>query len=458
MKLAGYNSRAFESVAPKLGHQPTFDGLRGWAMIAVLFAHGSYVMFASLAASVDVFFVVSGFLITTLLLEENRKTRTISLRNFYKRRALRLLPMLYLVIAATVLGIFVTMQMHGAEATAGVPGNTTYGELWSMTKSDAITASFYLYHVVHPVGLELIEGGWPEIRPLIQLWSLSVEEHFYVFGVLITLWAVRRRWVTQLMVAFVAFYLFVAIARATGHVGPQLAWYQRPDSIMLGVVLAFVNARMGSSTSPRFRRNLALAATVSAVLFAATVFVGTGFARPLGLFVPFSPDAGGSLNDGLYWGKFGFTICSAAIAVIVIAMVRLDQHWIKPLLSWKPIQGVGVRSYSIYLIHVPLWLILINLVPSNQGMAVLVYLPALVVTTLLAHRYVERPMMKLKNRSSAPVATTGDATPTTPANDRVRMISPTDPGSEQPSPLVPEVIDLREIPAQTTEPPPERAG
>ncbi|MCZ7628099.1 MAG: acyltransferase [Microthrixaceae bacterium] len=151
----------FTSVAPKLGHQPPLDGLRGYFMVAVLFAHFSYANFASFAAAVDVFFVVSGFLITTLLLEEDRKSGSISLRNFYKRRALRLLPMLYIVIGVTVVSIFVAMTIYGTNTTAGVPDDITYGQLWEITKSDAVAGAFYVYHVIHPVGIEILTGEFP---------------------------------------------------------------------------------------------------------------------------------------------------------------------------------------------------------------------------------------------------------------------------------------------------------
>lgn len=371
-------------------------------MVAVLFAHFSYFDFASFAAAVDVFFVVSGFLITTLLLEEDRKSGSISLRNFYKRRALRLLPMLYIVIGVTVVAIFLAMTIHGSGATAGLPDDITYGDLWARTKSDAVAASFYLYHVIHPVGAEILVDGVPEIRPLIQLWSLSVEEHYYVFGVLITLFAVRRRLVDPLMALFLAAYVFISAGRLSGHVGPLLAWYQRPDAIMLGVVLALWNAKLPGELTGRFQQVTRHAATLAAITFAATVFVGTTFARPFGVFVPFSPAEGGSLDDGLYWGEFGFTVCSFCTAVVVFAMVRTPDHWLRPVLSWKPAIVIGVRSYAIYLIHVPLFVILVNFVPGEPIVAVIAYLPLLVATTELGHRFVERPLMRLKTRAATP--------------------------------------------------------
>ncbi len=86
----------FRTRAPKLGHQPALDGIRGYGIIAVLLGH-SFIngWVQSFAAVVDIFFVVSGFLIITLLLEESNKMGSVNLRNFYRRRALRLLPVLF---------------------------------------------------------------------------------------------------------------------------------------------------------------------------------------------------------------------------------------------------------------------------------------------------------------------------------------------------------------------------
>ncbi|HQF96655.1 MAG TPA: acyltransferase, partial [Microthrixaceae bacterium] len=139
----------FVSRAPKLGYFPPFDGVRGGAMIMVLLAHLSYSQFASFAASVDMFFVISGFLITTLLLEEHRKTDRVDMGEFYWRRAFRLFPMLYATLAATVLGALATGKAQ------------LFKEAWQ----DALAAGLYVYHVVHPVGIEINTSQFPHHRP-----------------------------------------------------------------------------------------------------------------------------------------------------------------------------------------------------------------------------------------------------------------------------------------------------
>jgi peptidoglycan/LPS O-acetylase OafA/YrhL len=383
----------FVSRAPKLGYAAPLDGMRGIGVVLVIFVHATFEPFGAFAGTVDMFFVVSGFLITTLLLEEDRRSGRVDLRRFYTRRALRLFPLLYLVLAGTLL------------AALGVHLLTDNRDLLDKAISDVIAGATYTYHVVHPVHIELVGGGAPEIRPLLHLWSLSVEEHFYLFGVLVVLGAVRRRWATQLALFFVAAWIAIGVARLTGHVGPRFAWYQRPDALLLGVALAVLNAKLPTELAPSVQRLMRRGVTAATVLLVVTVFVGTWFARPLGLFVPFLVPEGGSLRDGLYWGEFGFSLVSLSIAVMVLGLARCPDHRVGRFLSWKPFTTVGARSYAIYLLHVPLGVLLLETVGKrSEGLALLLYVPLLVAATEIAHRCVERPAMRFKTRTNQPGA------------------------------------------------------
>jgi peptidoglycan/LPS O-acetylase OafA/YrhL len=391
----------FVSTAPKLGFAAPLDGLRAVAIVLVLLAHGSYVGFASFVGGVDVFFVVSGFLITTLLLDEDREFGKVSLKDFYVRRALRLLPLLFLVLAATLGGAVV---LHLAKV--GDP------EFLATAWSDVWAGALYLSHVVHPVHQEVVAGGAPLERPLIQLWSLSVEEHFYLFGVLGILLFVARKWMRTLAVLLIGAWLFIGTARALGHVGPVLAWWQRPDSIFLGVLLAVGNAHLSPDLfTDTVRKWLGRAAAVAAVVGGWVLFVGTVFAKPLGVHLPFSPEPGGNLRDSLYWGRLGFSLVALCSAVVVIAVVRIPDSRLARALSVTPLRAVGRRSYAIYLIHVPLFLLMREALGNKfgDGVVLLLYLPALVISVELAHRLVERPMGRLRHRyapAGSPAAVT----------------------------------------------------
>lgn len=399
----------FVSRAAKLGYTGPFDGMRGAGLLAVLLAHAAYFDFASLAIAVDMFFVISGFLIVTLILEEDRSTGRLSFRNFYVRRALRLFPVLYLVLILTLLGALVIGNKTDP-ADEKLVGITPQG-LVDKTVNDVASAGLYMYHVVHPVHHELVAGhppalpegsslGAPEHRPLIQVWSLSVEEHFYLIAAILSVFVIRRRLAVPLIVVFVALWAFVGVARALGHVGFREMWYQRPDALLLGVALAFLHALVPKEWSERATRRLVMAGYAAWVILAGTVFVGTVFARKAGVFVKFLPDSGDFLRDGLYWGRFGFTISSACFAVIVWSLVRVPDQPIARWLSAGWLRALGRRSYVVYIVHVPLAVLIdVGLRSTlSEGGRLLLYVPLLVITSEVLHRFVEQPALKLKHR------------------------------------------------------------
>ena len=384
----------FVGNADRLGHVAPLDGLRGIAMLMVLLAHANYETFASFSASVDMFFVISGFLITTLILEEHAKKGSMDVKEFYLRRAVRLFPMLYLTLAVSMVGALAV-------------GKTS---LIKETVNDVLSAGLYVYHVVHPVGKEILTSSFPVHRPLVQIWSLSVEEHFYLVAAIITIVVIKFNLPKLLLALFGGIWLFVAIARATGHVGWDMMWYQRPDSLLVGVMAAYINALMPRTLSDRATRVLVWAATVGAAVIVFTVFIGTKFASPFGLFVQFSPfDHKSSLHDGLYWGKFGFSIVNVCMGLMIIAMVRQREWWLARWTSVKPFRAVGVRSYCIYLIHVPLGVLLLEAWPnkSTAPYVALAYLILLPLLTELSYRYVEQAVLtKRRNRQQAAKAKT----------------------------------------------------
>lgn len=379
------------SNADRLGYFGPFDGIRGIGMVMVLLAHLSYASFSSFAVAVDMFFVISGFLITTLLLEEHDRSEGINMASFFWRRAFRLFPMLYTTLAATVLGAWAS----------------GHRDLFDRALNDALAAAFYVYHVVHPVGIEIETSSFPEHRPLIQLWSLSVEEHFYLIAAFMTLFVVRRSLAKPLIALFLAGWAFIAVARLTGHVGPRFAWYQRPDSLMIGTALAYIHALLPRQLGDPAQRALRAAGAVAVVVLGVTILVGTKLV-PLRIHRQFSPyDGTSQLTDAWYWGRFGFSIANLCLGVLVLAMVRNREWILNRFLSLRAFREIGVRSYCLYLLHVPLAVVLFetfaeinpdtgDFAPSG-GLAV-TYLIALVVLTELCHRFIEQPMIAYGKR------------------------------------------------------------
>ena len=147
MTTAGATSSPYVSEAPRLGFVGGFDGVRGIGILMVLFNHAYSNLSPSFAGIIDVFFVMSAFLITTLLLQEHRDTSTINMRKFYSRRAVRLLPSVYLCIVAW----FVVTILFARERLTTLV-------------AESAAAVTYLYEIFFPVGLgaldpRLVPGG-----------------------------------------------------------------------------------------------------------------------------------------------------------------------------------------------------------------------------------------------------------------------------------------------------------
>ena len=173
---------------PTEGFRPDLEGLRAVAVVLVLLYHASVPEFAGGYIGVDVFFVLSGFLITGLLLREVRRTGTISLPTFYARRARRLLPAAALVLLVTIVATVLVMP---ALRVPDVAGDAASAALYVSNMRFAIQATDYLQADLAP-------------SPILHFWSLSVEEQFYVFWPAIVLLVARARGNVDRRIAIVA--------------------------------------------------------------------------------------------------------------------------------------------------------------------------------------------------------------------------------------------------------------
>src|SRR5919199_2143905 len=220
----------------RLSYLPGLDGLRAFAVIAVLFYHAELSWIRGGFLGVEVFFVISGYLITTLLLTEWHQLGRINLVGFWLRRARRLLPALYLLLVVTL-----------AFAVVFLPGEA------ARLRDDALAAFGYVtnWYLIFNNESYFETVGRPSL--LQHLWSLAVEEQFYVLWPLlltIALWgvALRRRWKRRRLA------LFIALAGAVGSallmatlfqpgVDPSRVYYgtdTRVAGLLFGATLAFV--------------------------------------------------------------------------------------------------------------------------------------------------------------------------------------------------------------------------
>ena len=319
-------------LARKLPHVPALDGLRGLALLLVMLAHTEllflpgwnlhdhgYGYLGGTALGVDIFFVLSGFLITAFFLAKTANDRPGKLRTFYKGRALRLLPaLLFLLLVQFIYAVIVHESMHAEQQT--ILGALLYATNW-----------FWV-------------AGRPLAIGMNHLWTLSIEEQFYLLWplLLLAVLGLRRRTSTVSFVIVLG-VLAVTINRAVlwFHGATETALYvrtdTRADSLLIGALLAQLWVR---GHTPR--RGLNPVGWASAVFMTLCVV----FARPVRYLV-YRPQ-----NGFLYLG--GYTLFALATAGLILAVV--ERQWSgAPLVALRPLRALGRVSYSVYLWHLPVF-------------------------------------------------------------------------------------------------------
>jgi peptidoglycan/LPS O-acetylase OafA/YrhL len=342
--------------AAHLGYRKALDGIRGVAVLLVLLYHLPLGVPNVGHVGVMMFFALSGFLITTLLLEERHTFARIDLPQFYRRRALRLLPALIAVLTVIVaLDLIVGSQ-------AGY-------------RRPALFALFYVANWA-------IIGG-VDFHHINHTWSLAIEEHFYLLWPL-TLVLVLRNHEKKIL-------LWIAVAGAVASWGLRVSLWAsgaslpriiyatdtRLDSLLIGCIFAIV----GWQSIQRVPH------------------VVTGAALATFAIVIVIPD---------HWFQFaiGFTAVPVATVIIIAGCLTSRGAW--TVLGHRPLAPIGRISYGLYLWHLPIYGFVFKYgagLPRAAQSIGAVLLSFAVAS--LSFRFVERPFLRLKRRR------TGSAAPTT---------------------------------------------
>jgi peptidoglycan/LPS O-acetylase OafA/YrhL len=358
-----------------LGHRPALDGIRGIAWTVVFFSHALTLPFAIGQVSMFVFFSLSGFLITALLLEERSRTGLVSLRNFFARRALRLLPALGFLLAGWLVVVLAT-RGH-APWTTTVPGGGTGTGTSPWVALEGVGAAL------------LYVTNWAEIAswfsgyvPLGHLWSLAVEEQFYLLWspAVVLLLAHRRRAVVGWAAALAATASFLDVALRDGHgvsLTLDMSTDTRAGAFLVGAALAVAWSQraswLGAVTGPGRRPTVAGALLVLA--WGSWVFAHRVHSS---VFI-------------LTW-----VAVSVAAGLLVVAFLG-DHKDARPGVVGSPVTTyVGRRSYGLYLWHY-IWLTWL----AGMGLpGVPLALAATFATAEASWRLVERPALARKRRFS----------------------------------------------------------
>ena len=362
-----------------LGYQPALDGMRGVAVSLVVLIHtvgwprGGYL-------GVDIFFALSGFLITVLLLQEWEAHADISLKAFYLRRVFRLVPALVVTVAVYLVIVTVNAFMGNQVGFSGAESNNVIGAL------------------LGPLYVQNIAVAWdlPWQGELTHLWSLATEEQFYLLWPLSILMLLRagmsrtsvRRLLVALVVAIFCWrWIAVSIGVSARHLffGPDM----RFDSILVGCIAGMT---FGSPARRRLQaRSMRRLAMVACVILALPIVL--------------SPD-GHDLSSLGYLYRGWFTLIAVAATIIVVACVEDPAAPLTRLLSNRHLVFLGRLSYSLYLWHVLVIYVVIRAATVAFGpgwgegnlLLAVIEIPLSIAAAYASYRYVELPFLRRKRK------------------------------------------------------------
>ncbi len=372
------------------------DGLRALAVGAVVVYHANHGWLPGGFLGVEVFFVISGYLITLLLIGEHERNGRISLRAFWRRRFRRLLPALYLTLAAVAVYLaFCWRAAQGrvrGDLVAGLTYTTNWFQIWVGQSYTAIEA----------------------FAPLRHLWSLAVEEQFYLVWPLLMVLVVRlgRDRIPRVGAALVVLSVAIATATALAFVPGDvettcpagggrgyatvfgrcininealyLGSFSRAGGLALGAAMAMLWRPVAIMRGPlrRRARRLDLVALVGAAGLGLLMWRVTlsGPGRQLGI----------RYSTVLFRGGF---LLTGVATVLVIGAVTHQRTAAHRLMAIAPLRWVGMRSYGIYLFHWPIFQVLRRgLAPELSALRFAIGAVVTCVAAELSFRYVEMPV------------------------------------------------------------------
>ncbi|QUM68192.1 acyltransferase family protein [Staphylococcus delphini] len=364
MFVWNFNQRDRKPISPR--YMPGLDGIRAVAVIAIIIYHLNPQWLWGGFLGVDTFFVISGYLITSLLLTEYHNTGKIELTSFWLRRVKRLIPaVLFLVMGVLVLTlIFMPTEIQKVRA-------------------DSIAAIFYVsnwWYIMQNV--DYFEQF--AVQPLKHLWSLAIEEQFYlVFPiVLLSLLSFIRR-LKSIRIIFLILLVISMITMMVLYVPNEnvarvyFGTDTRIQTLLMGVLLALVwpPFQLKAKVNRKMRMMIDTAGVVGlAILFICFKFVS-------------------ETNSILYYG--GFFLISAVTLLVIASSVHPSGYFAK-FLGNKVFTFIGSRSYSLYLWHYPIIVLIHHQFVQGQ-IPPLVYVVEILLMVLMAefsYKFIEQPFRK----------------------------------------------------------------
>ena len=351
----------------RMGYQPALDGLRALSVMAVILYHAGIHWIPGGFIGVEVFFVVSGFLITALLIDEQHVSGKVSLKQFWIRRARRLLPALFTMLVVALVAVTFFAKDSAADFRRDVVPALAYFSNW-----------WQIYFVETPY---FAANSLPMLR---HLWSLAVEEQWYVLWPVVFTFVLGNkripRWISAVVIGLLATGVMVGTALAfiadneTRINFLYLSTLTRSSGLLLGAALACA-WRPWKKAVTKFAKTRSF---VSDALALAAFAV-------LGYIAAFIHAA----DERLYVG--GLAAATVASAVIIAVVVRSGNSLVKKVLSIPLLVEIGRRSYGLYLWHWPIFVVTSARLSSTR----LAYaLTATVIVNEFVYQFIEVPTRK----------------------------------------------------------------
>jgi peptidoglycan/LPS O-acetylase OafA/YrhL len=351
----------------RMGYQPALDGLRALSVIAVILYHAGIQWIPGGFIGVEVFFVVSGFLITSLMIDEQHVLGKVSLKQFWIRRARRLLPALFAMLIASLVAVTFFAKDSAPDFRQDVLPALGYFSNW-----------WQIYFVDTPY---FAANSLPMLR---HLWSLAVEEQWYVLWPIVFVFVLGNkripRWISAVVIGLLAAAVMVGTAWAftadneTRINFLYLSTITRSSGLLLGAALACI-WHPWKKAVVRFAKVRSGLADVLAL----------GAFATLGYISAFIHVA----DEQLYRG--GLAAATVASAVIIAVVVRSGTSLVKRALSFPLLVEIGRRSYGLYLWHWPIFVIAGARLSSIR----LAYaLTATVIINEFVYQFIETPARK----------------------------------------------------------------
>jgi len=359
-------------------HVPALDGIRGVAVMLVFISHFHWILskktgysqvtpwkfinrtFEAGFLGVDIFFVLSGFLITSLLLKDHANKQPGMVGRFYKRRALRLLPALY---ALLIVDFFVAWLEN---ARMDFQWRTTWRALLYLNNWNVVWN---------------FRGSRKDLG---HLWSLGIEEQFYIVWPAVVLLMLALKLHHQIIITVLSLAIAAIVVHRINLWNDDIYWLfiyirtdTRVDSLLVGALFAYVyrHYRVPSQV-------LNWAATLC--------FAGL-------IYIKYELDASPFIM------KTGFTVIAVLAGIIILAAAEGAWFASRVLIS-RPLTIIGKVSYGLYLWHLPVFLILGRHVTSGpKPLRLLIGIIVASVVTVISWFFIEKPFLNLKNRRYANV-------------------------------------------------------